>query len=257
MEIILIGIPAIFFSLGTAFVIISFQEGEPKAALRSTWITLAGTAILLSSLALPPRGDIIFLGSLLGVGLISFLLFYFPIVKKSSENSNPQHQVDEREIIFARAHLVPGTPEYETYYRSHPHHKEQDDASRNKPGLLSPDAAYTDPLHSAAAGASFFLTDALREAVDGPVAEEKIQSSQEDLTQTVKYLATYYGALDCGITVLKSSHIYSHIGRGSGVYGAPVELHHQFAIALTVEMDFQMTGSALTRPSPWSPGGSM
>ena len=248
MTILLIGISAVFFVAGTAFVITSIREGEKKAALRSFWITLAGTALLLSSLTLPPRGKILFLCSLLGVGLIALLVFNFPIGKKNSEVTNPKHQVDEREIIFARARLIPGTPEYITYYRLHPDHQEPDDASRKKPGLLSPDAAYTDPLHSAAAGASFFLTNALREAVDGSVAEGKTKNSPEDLTRTVKYLANYYGALDCGITVLNSSHIYSHIGRGSGEYGAPVILNHQFGIAFTVEMDFQMTGLA-----PYSP----
>jgi len=244
MTILLIGISAVFFIPATAFVIISLREGEKKAALLSFWITLVGTAILLSSLALPPRGRILFICSLLGLGLVSILAFYFPLGEKTSESTDPQHQVDEREIIFARARLIPGTPEYKTYYRLHPDHQEPDDASRKKPGLLSPDAAYTDPLHSAAAGASFFLTSALREAVDGPVAEEKINNSPEDLTRAVKYLAGFYGAVDCGITILKSSHLYSHIGRGSGEYGAPVILNHKFGIAFTVEMDFQMTGSA-------------
>jgi len=244
MTILLISISAVFFVPATAFVITSLREGEKKAALRSFWITLAGTAILLSSLALPPRGKILFLFGLLGIGLISFLVFYFPLGEKTSEVTDPQHQVDEREIIFARARLIPGTPEYKTYYQLHPDHQEPDDASRNQPGLLSPDAAYTDPLHSAAAGASFFLTSALREAVDGPVAEGKNNNSPEEFTRIVKYLAKYYGALDCGITNLKSSHIYSHIGRGSGEYGAPVNLNHQYGIAFTVEMDFQMTVSA-------------
>jgi len=133
-------------------------------------------------------------------------------------------------------------------------HQEPDDASRKKPGLLSPGAAYTDPQHSAAADASFFLTRALREAVNGPVAEEKTKNSPEDLTRTVKYLADFYGAVDCGITILKSCHLYSHIGRGSGEYGAPVLLNHKYGIAFTVEMDFQMTGSAPYPPTTMETG---
>jgi reductive dehalogenase len=43
---------------------------------------------------------------------------------------------------------------------------------------------------------------------------------------------------------LQGSHIYSHIGRGSGTYGDPVALDHQFGIAFTVEMDYEMTGAA-------------
>ncbi len=242
--IILLGISASFFIFSFAFVITSLREGEQKASTWSAGITLTGTALLSSSLMLPLQGRMIFIGILLGLGLITTLVFNFPLGEESGEDSDPLHQVDEREIIFARTRLIPGSVEYEAYYRLHPKHQEQDDASREKPGLLSPEASYTDPLHSAAAGASFYLTNALREAVDGPVAEVKKDYSPEILTRTVKYLTKYYGALDCGVTILKSIHIYSHIGRGSGKYGAPVKLKHQFAIAFTVEMDYQMTSSA-------------
>ena len=242
--IILLSISTGFFILGFAFLITSLREGEQKASIWSAGITLTGTVLLSSSLMLPSQGRIVFIGILLGLGLITALVFYFPLGIESGEDQNPHHQVDEREIIFARARLIPDSPEYETYYQLHPEHQEQDDASRKKPGLLSPQASYTEPLHSAAAGASFYLTDALREAVDGPVAEQIKDYSPEILTQTVKRLTKYYGALDCGITILKSAHIYSHIGRGSGKYGAPVELKHKFAIAFVVEMDYQMISSA-------------
>ena len=242
--IFLLIISAGFFIFGFAFVITSLREGEQKASIWSAGITLTGTALLSSSLMLPLQGRMIFIGILLGLGLFITLVFYFHLGNESGEDKNPLHQVDEREIIFARARLIPGSTEYKTYYGLHPEHQEQDDASRKKPGLLSPQSSYAEPLHSAAAGASFYLTDALREAVDGPVAEQNKDYSPEILTRTVKYLAKYYGALDCGITILKPAHIYSHIGRGSGKYGAPVELKHKFAIAFTVEMDHQMIGSA-------------
>ena len=242
--IILLSISTGFFILGFAFLITSLREGEQKASIWSAGTTLTGTILLSSSLMLPSQGRIVFIGILLGLGLITALVFYFPLGKESGEDSDPHHQVDEREIIFARARLIPDSPEYEIYYQLHPEHQEQDDASRKKPGLLSPQASYTEPLHSAAAGASFYLTEALQEAVDGPVAEQKNDYSPEILTRTVKRLTKYYGALDCGITILKSAHIYSHIGRGSGKYGAPVELKHKYAIAFVVEMDYQMIGSA-------------
>ena len=50
-----------------------------------------------------------------------------------------------------------------------------------------------------------------------------------------------------GITELKDYHLYSNIGR-TEPYGAPVELHHKYAIALAVEMDKTMLDSA-----PYSP----
>ncbi len=232
------------FILGIGFVITSILEGERKAAFRGTLITLVVTIFLTGSLLLPPRGRIFVLILLLALVILLAIIFYLPVGKISPDFSHPTHQVDEREIIFARARLVPGSERYQKYYQVHPQHKSPDDSSRKKPGLLSPDASLTDPLQSAAADASFFLTGALSEAVNGPVAENQISGSSEEYTQTVKYLAAHYGALDTGIAVLKPGHIYSHIGRGSGVYGDPVELDHQYAIAFTVEMDFELTGSA-------------
>ncbi len=55
-----------------------------------------------------------------------------------------------------------------------------------------------------------------------------------------KELAGHYGACDVGITELCDYHLYSHIGRGSGTYGAPIKLDHRYAIAFTVEMSHSM-----------------
>ena len=242
--IILILITTVTFGLGIAFVVTSLHEGERSASRKGFWLTLVVSAFLATSLTFPPQGKSLVLGILLGSGLILVFLFFLPVGKVSHDISDPEHQVDEREIMFARARLIPGTDKYQKYYQEHPHHKGPDDSSRDKPGLLSPEASLTDPLQTAAADASFFLTEALHEAVDGPVAESKIKTSPEEFTQTIKYLAAHYGALDTGITALKPGHIYSHIGRGSGVYGDPVVLDHQYAIAFTVEMDFELTGSA-------------
>jgi ferredoxin len=47
---------------------------------------------------------------------------------------------------------------------------------------------------------------------------------------------------------LQDYHVYSHIGRGSGEYGAPVNLSHRYAIAFTVEMSYEMMGAAPAAP---------
>jgi reductive dehalogenase len=47
---------------------------------------------------------------------------------------------------------------------------------------------------------------------------------------------------------LKDYHVYSNIGRGEP-YGAPVELKHKYALALTVEMDKTMLDSAPYGPT--------
>ncbi len=94
-----------------------------------------------------------------------------------------------------------------------------------------------------------FLTGVLRDQVDGPAASEKVEKSPEDLTRFVKGLAAYHGAVDSGVCELQPYHIYSHIGRGTGEYGAPITLNHRYAIAFTVEMDHAMISAAPRMPA--------
>jgi reductive dehalogenase len=237
-------ISAGFLIFGLGFTVSSILEKEKRASIQGTWITFLVTFLLLLPLLIPEPGKYILSGFYFFVLLGILGAFIFPEGKQPQEPQEPTHRVDEREIMFARGRLIPGSQEYESYYQDHPEHLEQDEISRSKPGLFSPDALYTDPLSSAAAQGSFALTEALKEAIDGPAAQEQVVRSPEEFTQMVKTLTKFYGALDCGITRLKPYHIYSHIGRGSGTYGAPIDLKHQFAIAFTVEMDFEMTGSA-------------
>ena len=207
-------------------------------------MTLVGAGLILSTLALEESSQWILISLIFGIILAGGILFFLPIGKTEAEMGQPDHQVDERQIIFARARLEPGTAKYQRYYNEHPEHKIPDDQSRSQPGLLNPEAKLSDSLHSAAAAGSFTLTEALREAVDGPHAGKPYSSSPEHLTQAVKKLAYFYGALNCGIASLQPSHIYSYIGRGTGTYGDPINLDHPFGIAFTVEMASEMTSSA-------------
>ena len=222
--------------------VLSLIEKEKRAAIRGLLLIFPFTAIFLLALLLPEKVQDVIILTTFGLIVIAVILFFVPLKTEGPEFNQPRDQIDEREIIFARARLEPGTPEYESYYQNHPGQKSQDDSSREQQGLLSPQARFMDPLHRASAVGSFTLTEALREAVDGPVADKKNQSSAEDFTEIIKKLAKYYGALDCGITILKPAHIYSHIGRGTGKYGDKIHLDHAFAIAFTVEMDYEMTG---------------
>lgn len=229
---------------GFVFGLFSYLEKEKTAARRGLSVTVVGVALILSGLALGESGQLILIALILSIIVAGVILFFLPIGKIPAEMRQPAHQVDEREIIFARARLEPGTENYQRYYKDHPEHKTPDDQSRSQPGLLNPEAKLADHLHSAAAGGSFTLTEALREAVDGPASGEPYPASAETFTRAVKKLARFYGALDCGIAKLKSSHIYSYIGRGSGTYGAPIHLDHPFAISFTVEMHPDMTTAA-------------
>lgn len=229
---------------GLAFVVLSYRENEKKAGWRGLLVTLAATGLLLSGLALGDGGQSILVSLILAFILAGVIAFLLPIGGAEAELGQPTQQIDERQIIFARARLEPGSDNYLRYYEDHPNHKHPDDQSRSQPGLLHPEAKFTDRLHSAAAAGSFSLTEALRDAVDGLVEQTPYPAPPAQLTQIVKKLAYYYGALDCGVARLKPSQIYSHIGRGSGVYGDPIHLDHPFGIAFTVEMHPELTAAA-------------
>jgi ferredoxin len=181
-------------------------------------------------------------------GVVIGVLFALPVGKGIQSGERPSTRVDERTIMFARWRLTPGTAQYEAYYREHPDHRAPDEAIRSLPGLLSPNAPMAEPLAFAATDAAFFLPEALREAVDGPVTPNRQEISPEQASQYVKHLARYFGAHNAGIAEVKDYQVYSHIGRGSGVVGEPIHLDHPFVIVFTFEMSHAMVQAAPRAP---------
>jgi ferredoxin len=149
----------------------------------------------------------------------------------------PVSRIDERDIMFSRNLLEPGSERFEEYYRRHPDKKALDDKFRKRPGLMGKGALYYDPFTAAATEASFKTVAAFHALLD-----QEEQSGQKEavdpakMGQFLKQWAKKLGAVSVGITELKPHHLYSIIGRGER-YGQPVELDHTFALALTVEMD--------------------
>jgi len=232
-----------------AFAFISLREKHPRAAGISTLFTLLTLSFLLIVFLAPPTIQTAFAVILSAALLLSILLVLLPVGKDIQASPAPNAQIDERTIMFARARLQPGSPEYNSYYQEHPEHFDTDRIFRLNPGLLEPGAVFYDQLKAASPEASFFLTDALRNAVDGPVAEGKTARSPEEMTPFIKDLASYHGAVDVGVCRLQPYHIYSHIGRGTGDYGAPITLDHQFAIAISVEMAYEKINTAPGMPA--------
>jgi ferredoxin len=115
--------------------------------------------------------------------------------------------------------------------------------------LLSPEAGEANPPVFAATDATFELIEAMRDAVNGTVARERTEHQAAAMTAYVKGLAHFWGAHTVGITELEPYHVYTHIGRGSGEYGAKITLEHRYAITFTVEMDHAMVGAAPAAPT--------
>jgi ferredoxin len=198
---------------------------------------------------LPSQIQTAVLGAITALVAVGVALFLLPAGRVERGNDVPARRFDERDIMFARARLSPGSPNYQAYYALRPQNKAGDDKSRSLPGLLSPDAREANALIFAATEASFGLTKALREAVDGPLAPARVRRAPALMSAYVKALARYYGAHTVGIAELQDYHVYSHVGRGSGEYGAPIAIEHRYAIAFSVEMDYGMVSTAPAAPT--------
>jgi len=217
---------------------VSLAEREYRAAVVALVAALFGSLPLLVAPMLPASARLAVLAILAGVFVGAVVLWFLPFGTRLASNGRPARRVDERDIMFARARLRPGSPEFESYYAMRPENRESDDRTRALPGLLSLDAAKADPIAFADARASDRVVKSLRLLVDGPVAAQRTEKPAAELTAIVKRLARYHGAVDVGVTKLRPHHVYSHVGRGSGVYGEPIVLDHEWAVALTVEMDY-------------------
>ena len=240
MQIVFYVLAAVTLLIFGSFAIASHLENERRAASISWLMAVIGAGIMIGIAQLSDdviRLVLIILGILL---VIVFLLTLLPIGKVNPGRDIPSKRFDERDIMFARARLVPGSPNYEAYYHMRPENQKIDDNTRAKPGLLSPGSKLANEYLFVAPEASFTLTEVMGDMVEGKPADRKLALPIREMTEYVKGLAFFFGALDVGITALHPYHVYSNIGRGPGVYGEPITVEHGFAVAFTVEMSHAM-----------------
>jgi len=251
-----VGVAVFLTVLAAAWV--SRREGERRAARILAALAVPAAIPFALPLLLPPATqDPIAIGVLLTAGLLVGA-FFLPIRgKKLLELGRPVRGVDERDTMFSRAHLVPGTPRFTEYYRANPAAKEPDDASRWEPGFLSPDAALFHREGFAATGAAFWTVEMLRPFIEGERGQgresvgdagenpenREPRPSPKTMTRFLKGWALKMGAHSVGVTDLKDYHLYTVAGRGED-YGKDVDLDHPFAVAITVEMDKEMVDRA-------------
>lgn len=231
--------------------IISFFEKEKRASRRSFQLAFLFALLMLVLLYFdhPLKYYLSIIISVIFV--IVIFLFFIPFKGNafSSPKERPSGRIDERDIMFSRRKLEPGTTRFNQYYSTHPESEKKDEQFRREAGLLSPDSQYYDPLKFSAAEASFTAVDAFHAILDTAVAvNEPIRAEPGEATRFVKNWAKKLGAVSVGVTELKDYHIYSHNGRNEP-YGAEIDLNHKYAIAFTVEMDKEMLDFAPAGPT--------
>jgi ferredoxin len=232
----------------SGFGFVSLREHERRAT-RVAFLLAAGLSVptIIAAMSPPPvptAGAAAIFVVFLGV----VVAWFVPLTETPEPGGRPSRRVDERDIMFARGRLIDGSPEYEAYYALRPENKSGDDHTRSLPGLLSDEAELAEARAFATARACFDLTEALRHHVDGEVAPKTERRSPEVWSSAVKELVRSLGAVDVGVTELRPYHVYTHIGRGTGSYGAPVELDHRWAVAFSVEMDHRRVSCAPQAP---------
>jgi ferredoxin len=222
----------------------SAAENEPRAAVRFLLLAVVVPLLYFVAGGIALQSSDAVAVSLLALTAAMGLVYAIPTGTTALPGEEtPTTRIDERDTMFSRQHLEPGSARFEDYYRDNPDKREPDDSFRAEPGLLQLGARNYNPYAFSAADASFATVEQLRALVDGPVAPHLVQSDPAEMTRFVKCWAVKLGARGVGVTELRDYHKYTVVGRGAD-YGQPVKLNHQFAIAVTVQMDRRMLDSA-------------
>ncbi|MDA3810474.1 MAG: hypothetical protein PF518_09125, partial [Spirochaetaceae bacterium] len=238
MDIFLIIFSLGFFIMMIVVSLLSKSEGETTAAKRAFFASILLPLPYLILAVTDFSGKSIIAYTLIGFTLLSALIILFPFsVRRKPSDEKISEKYDERDVIFVRNKLKPGSEEFEEYYNRKPENLEPDNAFRSAPGLLSSHSSQADPFMFASTEASFITCENLIEICDGPVSEEQITANENDISEYIKNWTKHLGAHSVGITLLKDEHKYSIAGRGEN-YGKPVFNNHKFAIAFTVQMDY-------------------
>jgi len=232
-----------------AFVATSLQERRWRPAVIGVMLFAPLLALLAAALlvALPGRQWIVL--TILLLVCLGAVVVLVPIGRNQSIRIPGQPQrIDERDAIFHRFYrLAPGMPEFEAYYRDHPEKRSFDEKVRAMPPLGSPGSRtyhhLTSPFLIAAADALEKITRNI-DWDPAPIEGVALQATPMEFTRRIKGFARYLGADLVGTTKLDPAHVYSHIGRSPGVWGSPIELNHPHAIAIAVEMSFDMVRHA-------------
>jgi reductive dehalogenase len=185
----------------------------------------------------------------------------------------PLERFDERDTVFARERLVPGSREAEAYYSARPELRRIDQRLRRfiqskEQAALDKSQLMSTALYEAVFGSVNHL--GLPDAVDGPTPPAPLQISPTIASQSVRTMAHYLGADLVRIGPLNPAWVYSHRGSPpffetypenaphySGLpdnytgrrYGDPIHVAHRHAISLGFAQKLALVGSGPTPAS--------
>ncbi len=230
------------------------QEKAWRAFTRSIIVFVPLLSVFALLMLSDFHGKIWVVLSILIFSGIAILLLILPLQKPQMIRiPGVQNKIDERDAFFHRFYRIqPDTPEFDAYYQDHPEKFEIDQKIHAMPGLGNPGSKtyhlLTAPYHKAIFSVLGTSTREI-EWEPTPIEGKPIKTTPEEFTRRIKGFARYLGADLIGTTKLNPAYVYSHIARGAGKWGAPINLSHSHAIAIAVEMRYDMIKHAPESPT--------
>lgn len=228
-----VGISLICFMLYAS--VISIIEKERRAAIISMLFIPLFAALFVLPFFSSAIQHSFYHECLFFIVILAGIAFSYDRKPKQFEPPLAKAQIDERDTIFSREKLKKNTERYTSYYQKNPEKEPLDKIFREKPGLLSEKSAFYNSYAFASTKAIFNAVDALAPFIDGNISENKKDLSSFENTKFIKHWVKKLGALEVGITEMKSYHFYSHKGR-KDLYGKTITNSHQYGIAISLEM---------------------
>jgi reductive dehalogenase len=232
------GIQSMFFLACLASFLVAYQSGY--------FITSTGSALLRGMIGITTIGLWVFLGRI-GKNIKA-------LDGTSGLMISEVKRFDERETVFARDNLQPGTQAYKEMYQKHPEWEERDAKRRAMGGVLGDMGAIDRPAgdaNLAGAFSSVILPDYLSQAhMIRPMnfLGKKIEISPEEATLKVKGFARQLGADLVGIARTNPLWTYSHRGmdgrQEDEKWGTPLDVSHEYTIVIATEMAFELVQAA-------------
>jgi reductive dehalogenase len=152
---------------------------------------------------------------------------------------------DERDIVFSRRILKPGTKEYKEYYEAHPEWEAMDKKIRDLGGMFASGGIDDAPMNNHMIHSGFMIPRYLSEyAVGEPIeGSPKPDVTIQEATEVVKSFTKHLGASSVGVCELNPNWAYSHRGEVHedkwDDWGKEIPDLPKYAVAFTVEMNFE------------------
>jgi reductive dehalogenase len=243
----------LIYSFGIlGFAITSFAEVERRAGGLALLVTLVFSVSWFGIGMLLPAATAGLAIAAWATILLLIVILAIPVGNPAPLEINPTktERFDERNIMFGRAELKPGTTQYETYYRDlNAGMQEADDHIRAMPELGAPGSLYYNELDSPYMVSIFEFIEKFRHLADTEAPSgEPPKITPVETTRRLKGFARYLGALDARVTRLRPYHVYSHAGRHLHNWGQELSVTHKYALVFSVEMHPRMVHTAPLLP---------